>query len=98
MYFKMEDSELIKDFDDILPYIGGWGAYQIRLFLSLLPLYVFFSYSIFNPILFLYEPDHWCTPDQQVSHLDLDLLIPMEVGKRSRCLMYDIRNEEVKKL
>lgn len=87
--------ELINEFDDILPYIGGWGWYQIRTFLALLPLYLFFAYAALNPILFLYVPDHWCTPDQQFSHLDVDLLIPKEDGKRSQCLMFDIQSEEV---
>ena len=27
---KNEEEEVIKDFDDIFKYIGGWGPFQVR--------------------------------------------------------------------
>jgi hypothetical protein len=57
---------------------------------------MFLAYVMYVPILFLYVPDHWCTPDpilmnssltkDQVLHLS----VPSVEGKRNQCHMYNV--------
>ncbi len=93
--------EPIKDFDDILSYVGGWGRYQKVLILALLPTYVFLAYALYSPILFLFTPDHWCKPPENVQNWTLKhnvsetVLIPVDGGLRDSCSIYAIQNEDV---
>jgi len=50
----------IKDFDDILSYIGGWGPFQYTLTLIFFPFNIFLGYVYLSPILTLFTPPHWC--------------------------------------
>ena len=56
---KQTSSE-IKDFDEILTHIGGWGRFQYMLTLIYFPFNIFLGYILLSPILTLYTPDHWC--------------------------------------
>ena len=96
------EEELIKDFEDVLGHVGGWGRYQLTLLAISMPFTVFLSYVAYSPILFLYVPDHWCAPNPDWELLDnkddvINWIIPTdpETGERSQCLMYDYgaRNE-----
>lgn len=97
------DEELIKDFEDVLGYVGGWGRYQITLLVISMPFTVFLSYVAYSPILFLYVPDHWCAPNPDwkifKAHENrdnvIDWIIPKDpvTGERSQCLMYNYPEE-----
>ena len=56
---KMSHSA-IKDFDDILSYVGGWGPFQYILTLIFFPFNIFLGYVNLSPILTLFTPPHWC--------------------------------------
>ncbi len=58
------------DFDSVLRLTGGWGRYQVRLLLLLLPFTFFLSYVAYSPVLFLYVPDdHGCRPHPHLAKL-----------------------------
>lgn len=50
----------IKDFDDILKHVGGWGPFQYLLVISFFPFNIFLGYIYLSPILTLFTPPHWC--------------------------------------
>ncbi len=94
------------DFDDLLGHINGWGKFQIKLLILFIQFTFFLAYVGYSPILYLYTPDHWCNIPQEMqdninftNHTNEDLinlLIPFDTstGKRSQCLIYDVRNLE----
>ncbi len=63
---KNGDGREIKDFDDMLDRVNGWGYYQKKLLGIFIPFTFFLAYVGYAPILFLYVPDHWCRIDQQL--------------------------------
>lgn len=84
-------------FDDILPHVGSFGWFQIRLLLISLPVNYFFAVVYMSQIYQTLTPDHWCAVPE-LSHLDpfvrRNLSIPLESKDSqlvySKCLMYDI--------
>lgn len=60
------------DFDDIIPYFGNFGKYQIILFLLLAPYTLFFVFVYFTQIFITLVPEkYWChVPELQ--HLGLE--------------------------
>lgn len=49
------------DFDDLLPYIGGFGCYQKILFLLMIPYAWFLVFVYFGQIFITVVPEqHWC--------------------------------------
>jgi len=91
----------LRDFEDVLSEVGGWGSYQISLLALLLPVTLFLSYVAYSPVLLLYAPDHWCAPSPYLNtslsmENVLKLFIPKEEdGSRSQCKQFDVRIEKV---
>lgn len=51
----------VKDLDDLLLYVGGFGWYQRVLFLLMLPYAFFFAFVYFGQIFMTVVPvQHWC--------------------------------------
>ncbi|CAG0897522.1 unnamed protein product [Darwinula stevensoni] len=94
-----------RTFDDILPFIGGYGTYQKRLLrLFVYPLGImlpFFQMTVFFQIP---TPDHWChVPGREASNASLplwkNLTLPWEPGRdgtlrHSRCFTYNLNITE----
>lgn len=58
------------DFDDLLPYIGSFGKYQIILFLLMAPYTVFYVFVYFTQIFITLIPnDYWCNVPE-LRHLE----------------------------
>ncbi|CAG9577071.1 unnamed protein product [Danaus chrysippus] len=56
-----KDAKKVKDFDDLLPYIGEFGWYQKILFLLMIPFAFFVSIVYFSQIFMTIVPEqHWC--------------------------------------
>ena len=58
--------EPIRDHEDVLSHVGGWGSYQIRLCTFFVLFSLFNAYTIYTPVLILHSPDHWCRLDHLV--------------------------------
>jgi len=89
---KAKKSELIKDFDDIFKFIGGWGPFQYLITLGFFPFNFFLGYVYLSPILTLFPPPHWCAVPA-LSHLSREerkeLAIPRtETGEYEQCSQY----------
>ena len=54
----------VTDFDDVLPYIGEFGTYQIVLFFLTAPFCFFLAFSYFSQVFITLVPDHWCRVPQ----------------------------------
>ena len=64
---------------------------------------MFLGYATYTPILVLYVPDHWCSPNPklvqilgEVEALKLSIPVDHETGKMSQCHMYDVDPEMVR--
>lgn len=58
------------DFDDLLPYVGSFGTYQIILFLLMAPYTVFYVFVYFTQIFITLIPnDYWCNVPE-LRHLE----------------------------
>lgn len=61
---KAEEGEgkmKIESFDDILPYVGEAGRYQLILFLILLPFTIVYAFLYFTQFFLTLVPnEHWC--------------------------------------
>ncbi|XP_022208319.2 carcinine transporter [Drosophila obscura] len=88
-------SDKCMDFNEFLPYIGEFGAYQKRLLLYMMPFSFMFALIYLAQIFILLVPhDHWC----RIQGLEglpkakqLDLGIPKDTdGVYDRCSMYDV--------
>lgn len=87
----------IQDFDDILPHVGSFGPFQIRILLLSLPINYFLAVVYMAQIYQTLTPEHWCSVPQ-LAHLDQDqrrnLSIPKEERDGqlvySRCKMFDV--------
>jgi len=92
----------ISDFDDILPHVGSFGPYQIRILLLSLPVNYFLAVVYMGQIYQTLTPDHWCHVPE-LSHLTLEqrrsLSIPAQLSdgilSYSKCHMYDINYTQV---
>jgi hypothetical protein len=87
-------------------YVGGWNRYQLHLLLIFFPFTMFLAYVSYTPILFLYVPDHWCTPDPILlnSSLSMDKILELAIPPgeeenqhlpRAQCHMYQADWEQV---
>ncbi|XP_059350997.1 organic cation transporter-like protein [Daphnia carinata] len=87
----------IEDFDDILPHVGSFGAFQKRILLLSLPVNYFLAVVYMAQIYQTLTPEHWCAVPE-LSNLDLldrrNLSIPLELRDGelaySRCRMFDV--------
>ena len=92
----------ISDFDDILPHVGSFGPYQIRILLLSLPVNYFLAVVYMGQIYQTLTPEHWCHVPE-LSHLSLEqrrsLSIPAEfndgVLTYSKCRVYDVNYSQV---
>jgi len=89
---KNKEEEVIKDFDDIFKYIGGWGPFQYLITLGFFPFNFFLGYVYLSPILTMFPPPHWCSVSA-LSHLSREerkeLAIPRtETGGYEQCSQY----------
>jgi len=89
---KNKEEEVIKDFDDIFKYIGGWGPFQYLITLGFFPFNFFLGYVYLSPILTMFPPPHWCSVPA-LSHLSREerkeLSIPRaETGGYEECSQY----------
>lgn len=91
--------EQFLEFDDIIPYVGGCGSYQRRLFSLLWVSVILTSFPAFNQVFMVASPNHWCrVPEMQNSSLSTEEIknFTLPVEKRnektefSQCLMYDV--------
>lgn len=58
---ESKQTKKVKDFDDLLPYIGEFGWYQKILFLLMIPFAFFVSIVYFSQIFMTIVPEqHWC--------------------------------------
>lgn len=63
-------SSQVVDFDDLLPYLGSFGRYQIILFLLMAPYTVFYVFVYFTQIFITLIPnDYWCNVPE-LQHLE----------------------------
>ena len=86
-----ERERKIKDFDDILKYIGGWGPFQYMLTLIFFPFNIFLGYVYLAPVLTLFTPPHWCMVPQ-LTNMTVEerkqMAIPQVDGGFSQCSQY----------
>lgn len=87
------------DFDDILPYIGGFGRFQFYVYMLLVGPMLYSCMPVLNRIFFTTIPDHWCqVPELEGWNLTLEEIkgfsLPMEmrdgVMQYSQCFMYNV--------
>jgi hypothetical protein len=84
----------VRDFDDILKYVGGWGPFQYLLCLIFCPFNMFYGYVNLSPILILFTPPHWCQVPEMTNitmELRKQLTIPLDAsvpGGFSQCMQY----------
>ena len=64
-------SKPIKDFDDILDYVGGWGPFQYFSTFVFFLFNIFLGYVYLSPIITLYTPPHFCKIPQ-LANLSLE--------------------------
>ncbi|XP_063884704.1 LOW QUALITY PROTEIN: organic cation transporter protein-like [Scylla paramamosain] len=93
----------ISTFDDIFPHIGGFGRYQLFLFVVNCYINIMFVFVYFGQIFMTVAPPHWCSAPPNLAALNLtaeqvkDLTIPKdkESGAYEKCQMYDVDFVEV---
>ncbi|EDW37736.1 GL21049 [Drosophila persimilis] len=88
-------SDKCMDFNEFLPYIGEFGAYQKRLLLYMMPFAFMFALIYLAQIFILLVPhDHWCRIEELESFpkaKQIELGIPKDKhGVFDRCSMYDV--------
>jgi len=94
---KTDDEEVkggLKDFDDMLKLVGGWGPFQYLLVIIFFPFNIFLGYVYLSPILTVFTPPHWCSiPD--LMNLTMEerkkMAIPLDIdtgGGYSQCRQY----------
>ena len=93
----------MEEFDDIFPYIGGWGRFQILLGVMFLPFNFFMGYTMYSPILTLYTPPHWChvpslanLSKEERRNLAIPNITQLGVTSYTRCTYYNVNWSEVK--
>ena len=91
---EMKKSVDIKDFDEVLEHIGGWGPFQYLVTLIYFPFNIFLGYVLLSPILTNFTPPHWCKVPE-LDHLTMEqrklLAIPLDdikSGEFSKCTQY----------
>ncbi|KAK0182421.1 hypothetical protein PV327_000563 [Microctonus hyperodae] len=110
---KAEEGETrpkIDTFDDILPYVGEAGRYQLILFIILLPFTVVYAFLYFTQFFLTLVPnEHWCRvpeldgwnlTDREKIDFSIPLASEVELKKDgtisfSRCNMYAVNFSEL---
>ncbi|KAK0082320.1 hypothetical protein PV325_010684 [Microctonus aethiopoides] len=110
---KAEEGETrpkIDTFDDILPYVGEAGRYQLILFIILLPFTVVYAFLYFTQFFLTLVPnEHWChvpeldgwnLTDRERIDFSIPLASEVELKKDgtipfSRCNMYAVNFSEL---
>ena len=89
-----EKGSAMKDFDDILKHVGGWGPFQYLLVIIFFPFNIFLGYVYLSPILTLFTPPHWCLVPELMNMTREErkhLAIPQDkdgAGGFSQCSQY----------
>jgi len=80
------------DFDELLDLVGGFGRFQLRLFLLMQPPFVFLAFSYFSQIWLVLEPDHWCRrPELERRGWSPEAIRNISApADRSSCHMFDV--------
>ena len=81
-------TKTIKDFDDILDHVGGWGRFQYFTTLVFFLFNVFLGYVYLSPIITLYTPPHSCRVPALANTTLADrrrLAIPPDPDTPSQC-------------
>ncbi|XP_042875107.1 carcinine transporter-like [Penaeus japonicus] len=94
---------VIKDFDSVFVHIGGFGRYQMLLFLVNCFMSAIASFVYFGQFFMTLTPPHWCAPPSDLASLNLTseqvkrLTIPKDAhtGKYLECVRYQVDLEEV---
>lgn len=78
-------------FEDILPYIGDFGKYQLWLLLSLLPFGIAFVSVFIAPLLIVAVPEkHWCKINELIDlNLTRDERIKLAIPESNQYPFYD---------
>lgn len=58
------DNVKVADFDDVLPYVGEFGIYQMILLMLMAPFCFFLAFTYFSQVFITLVPDHWCLVPQ----------------------------------
>ena len=58
------DNVKVADFDDVLPYVGEFGTYQMLLLVLMAPFCFFLAFTYFSQVFITLVPDHWCLVPQ----------------------------------
>lgn len=100
----------ITTFDDVLPYVGEAGRYQLFLFFLLLPFTFVYAFLYFAQFFITLVPaEHWCRVPEfdtwnLTDHQKIALSIPPPTSEElklesstsfSRCYMYDVNYKDV---
>ncbi|KAM3955408.1 carcinine transporter [Aphomia sociella] len=87
-------ANILKDLDDLFPYIGGFGWYQRMLFLLMIPYSFFFAFVYFAQIFMTVVPtEHWCYVPELENMTVFErrhLSIPMTDDGYEKCFVYDV--------
>lgn len=100
---ETKKTKKVKDFDDLLPYLGQFGWYQRILFLLMIPFAFFFAFVYFSQIFMTITPEqHWCYVPE-LANLNVEqrrhLSIPKtENGEYDRCRVYDLNWTQILEL
>ncbi|XP_042883141.1 organic cation transporter protein-like [Penaeus japonicus] len=94
---------VIKDFDSVFVHIGGFGRYQMLLFLANCFMSAIASFVYFGQFFMTLTPPHWCAPPSDLASLNLTseqvkrLTIPKDAhtGRYLECVRYQVDLEEV---
>jgi hypothetical protein len=90
----------VKDFEDILPYVGSFGFYQKRILFMSLPINYFLAVVCMAQVYQTLVPDHFCRV-AQLQHLPRpirqNLSVPVDGPSAtfSRCKVYDVNYTQV---
>lgn len=93
----------INSFEDIFSHIGGFGKYQMFLFIVNCYINVMVVFCCFGQIFMTVAPPHWCSAPPHLADLNLtaeeikDLTIPKDsvTGEYDKCHIYDVDFAEV---
>ena len=58
------DDIKVADFDDVLPYVGEFGLYQMILLVLMAPFCFFLAFTYFSQVFITLVPEHWCLVPQ----------------------------------
>ncbi|XP_043468008.1 carcinine transporter-like isoform X2 [Leptopilina heterotoma] len=87
----LREKKKIEFFEDILPYIGDFGKYQLCLLLSLLPFGISFVSVFIAPLLIVAVPEkHWCKINELIDfNLTRDERIKLAIPESNQYPFYN---------